>query len=133
MVLNSQPDYSKSCAKSAWNFRRNNHDSQYDLPKSTLPWQPGRFSFILLALAILVLAMIKVIVLPHAYAAHGADAEQTRNCIQQNGVWKAHREPKSNTFHWLCQDPATGTIFDMIVEKLRRQNIGKRPLQPQTL
>ena len=40
------------------------------------------------------------------------------NCIQQNGVWKAYREPRSNTFHWLCQDPVTGTIFDMIVEKL---------------
>src|SRR5215207_4938418 len=76
------------------------------------------FLFVLLAIAILLYAIIRVIHSSHAYLAHGPEAEQTRNCIQQNGVWKAYREPKSNTFHWLCKDPLTGTIFDLIVEKL---------------
>ena len=76
------------------------------------------FVFILLVVAILAYAIIRVTISSHAYLAHGPEAEQTRNCIQQNGVWKAYHEPKSNTFHWLCKDPATGTIFDLIVEKL---------------
>ena len=76
------------------------------------------FVFAFLAIAILLFAIIQVIQGSHAYLAHGPEAEQTRNCIQQNGVWKAYREPKSDTFHWLCKDPATGTIFDLIVEKL---------------
>jgi hypothetical protein len=78
----------------------------------------GVFIFILLGIAILVFAIIRVISSSHANLSHGPEAEQARNCIQQNGVWKAYREPRSNTFHWLCKDPATGTIFDLIVEKL---------------
>lgn len=78
----------------------------------------GVFVLILLATAILIYAMIQVIESSHAYLSHGPEAEQTRNCIQKNGVWKAYREPKSNTFHWLCKDPVTDTIFDLIVEKL---------------
>jgi hypothetical protein len=90
---------------------------------TTLPNQHPRnnggvFVLVLLAIAILAYAVIRVTMGSHAYLAHGPEAEQTRNCIQQNGVWKAYREPKSNTFHWLCQDPVTGTIFDLIVEKL---------------
>ena len=54
----------------------------------------------------------------HAYLMHQEHAEQARNCIQQNGVWKVYREPDGNTFHWLCRDPMTGTIFDLIVEKI---------------
>ena len=76
------------------------------------------FIFLLLALAILVYAIIQVTQGSHAYLAHGVEAEHTRNCIQKYGVWKAYQEPQSNTFHWLCQDPVTGTIFDLIVEKL---------------
>ena len=78
----------------------------------------GVFILILLAIALLAYAVIRVIVGSHAYLSHGPEAEQTRNCIQQNGIWKAYREPKSNTFHWLCLDPATNTVLDMIVEKL---------------
>lgn len=78
----------------------------------------GIFILILMALILLVYAVIQVTLSSHGYLAHGPEAEQTRNCIHQNGVWKAYREPNSNTFHWLCKDPATGTIFDMIVEKL---------------
>jgi len=78
----------------------------------------GIFILILLAVILLMFAMIQVTLSSHGYLAHGPEAEQTRNCIQQNGVWKAYREPKSNTFHWLCKDPVTGTIFDMIVEQL---------------
>ena len=59
----------------------------------------GVLIFILLAAAILMYATIQVIVSSHGYLAHGPEAEQTRNCIQQNGVWKAYREPRSNTFH----------------------------------
>ena len=82
----------------------------------------GVLIFILLAAAILMYATIQVIVSSHGYLTHGPEAEQTRDCIQQNGVWKSYREPRSNTFHWLCQDPVTGTIFDMIVEKLTETN-----------
>ena len=90
---------------------------------NTLPNQRSRsnggvFVFILLVVVILIYAIIRVTLSSLAYLAHGPEAEQTRNCIQQNGVWKAYREPKSNTFHWLCKDPVTGTIFDLIVEKL---------------
>jgi hypothetical protein len=76
------------------------------------------FLLVILVIAILLYVTIQVIQSSHAYLAHGPDAEQTRNCIQQNGVWKAFREPNSDTFHWLCQDPVSGTIFDLIVEKL---------------
>ena len=89
---------------------------------NTFPNQRSRngsvFVFILLAIAILIYAIIRVTTSSHAYLAHGPEAEQTRNCIQQNGVWKAYREPKSDTFHWLCKDPTTNTIFDLIVEKI---------------
>jgi len=54
----------------------------------------------------------------HAYRSHLAEAEQTRNCVQQNGVWKVYMEPDGKTFHWFCQDPVAGTIFDLIVEKI---------------
>ena len=54
----------------------------------------------------------------HAYLQHREHAEQARNCIQQNGVWKAYRESDGSTFHWLCRDLMTGTIFDLIVEKI---------------
>lgn len=54
----------------------------------------------------------------HAYLQHREEAEQARNCVQQNGVWKSYREPDGKTFHWFCQDPVTGTIFDLIVEKV---------------
>jgi hypothetical protein len=76
------------------------------------------FILMLMTIVILVYAIIQVTSSSHAYISHGPEAEQTRNCIQQNGVWKAFRERKSNTFHWLCQDPVTGTIFDLIVEKI---------------
>jgi hypothetical protein len=76
------------------------------------------FLFVLLAVVVLAYAVIRVTIGSHAYLSHGPEAKQARNCIQQNGVWKAYQEPKSNTFHWLCQDPATGTVFDLIVEKL---------------
>ena len=78
----------------------------------------GIFILILLAVITLTFTMIQVTASSHAYLAHGPEAEQTRKCIEQNGVWKAYREPKTNALHWLCKDPTTGTIFDMIVEKL---------------
>jgi hypothetical protein len=92
--------------------------SSTTFPNRRSPNNGSVFLFALLALAILLYAIIQVIQSSHADLAHGPEAEQTRNCIQQNGVWKAYREPKNNTFHWLCQDPATGTVFDLIVEKL---------------
>lgn len=54
----------------------------------------------------------------HAYLQHLEHAEQARNCVQQNGVWKAYLEPDGKTFHWFCREPMTGTIFDLIVEKI---------------
>jgi hypothetical protein len=91
--------------------------------KTTFPSQRSRsnggvFILIIFAIILLMYEIIQVTLSSHGYLAHGPEAEKTRNCIQQNGVWKAYREPKSNTFHWLCKDPVTGTIFDMIVEKL---------------
>jgi hypothetical protein len=93
-----------------------NHNSTF--PNQRSRSNGGVLILILVGLVTLVYMTIQVNVSSHAYLAHGPEAEQTRNCIQQNGVWKAYREPRSNTFHWLCQDPVTGTILDMIVEKI---------------
>jgi len=66
------------------------------------------------------LAAIKVTLRPHAVEQHPDTAPLTRDCIQKNGIWKVYQEPRptDNVFHWLCKDPATGTIFDMVVEKI---------------
>jgi hypothetical protein len=90
----------------------------YSIPDPRSHTIGGIFILILLALLALAFAAIQVTLSSHGYLAHGPEAEQTRNCIEQNGVWKSYREPKSDTFHWLCKDPVTGTIFDLIVEKL---------------
>lgn len=70
--------------------------------------------------AVFLIAVLSITVYlgSHAYLQHREHAEQARNCVQQNGVWKAYREPDGNTFHWFCRDPMTGTIFDLIVEKI---------------
>jgi hypothetical protein len=54
------------------------------------------------------------------HIAHPDTYAATRNCLNKNGVWKVYQEPKptDNTFHWLCQDPVTKTVYDMIVEKI---------------
>ena len=78
----------------------------------------GGVFIILLLLIIAGYAAIQVMLGTHAIEKHSDTATLTRDCIRQNGVWKAYQEPKSSTFHWLCKDPSTGTIFDMIVEKL---------------
>ena len=78
----------------------------------------GGVFIILFLLMIIGYAAIQVMLGTHAMEKHSDTATLTRDCIQQNGVWKAYQEPKSTTFHWLCKDPSTGTIFDMIVEKV---------------
>ena len=78
----------------------------------------GVFILIILVVAVGLLAAINVSLTDHAMKQHPDTAPLTRECIEKNGVWKAYQEPKSNTFHWLCKDPQTGTIFDMIVEKI---------------
>ena len=81
----------------------------------------GVFVFIILVLfAFIGYAAINVIIGNHAMESHPDTAPITRDCIQRNGVWKAYqeKEPNDNTFHWLCQDPVTKTIYDMIVEKI---------------
>jgi hypothetical protein len=93
------------------------------MSSTTFPNQRSRgkgsvFILLLFAIAILAYAIIQVIQSSHADLAHGPEAEQTRDCIQKNGVWKAYHQPKSNTFHWLCRDPVSGSVFDLIVEKL---------------
>ncbi len=70
------------------------------------------------ALFLILMLSITVYLGSHAYLQHMEHAEQARNCVQQNGVWKAYQEPDGETFHWLCRDPMTGTIFDLIVEKI---------------
>ena len=77
----------------------------------------GGVFIILFLLMIIGYAAIQVMLGTHAMEKHSDTATLTRDCIQQNGVWK-YQEPKSTTFHWLCKDPSTGTIFDMIVEKV---------------
>lgn len=82
----------------------------YVATKRPINW--GAFLFLAIALS------VTVYLGTHAYLQHREEAEQTRNCVQQNGVWKSYREPDGKTFHWFCQDPVTGTIFDLIVEKI---------------
>lgn len=64
--------------------------------------QTGRFCFIVLVLI----------------AAIGFGSITQWRAIQRNGVWKAYAEKDGKTFHWLCLDPETRTIFDLIVEKI---------------
>src|SRR5687767_125179 len=81
----------------------------------------GVFVFIILiSLAAIGVATINIFLGNHAMEQHPDTAPLTRACIQKNGVWKAFQEgkPNENTFHWLCQDPVTKTIYDMIVEKI---------------
>ena len=51
--------------------------------------------------AVFLIAVLSITVYlgSHAYLQHREHAEQARNCVQQNGVWKAYREPDDNTFH----------------------------------
>ena len=86
------------------------NDLPYVTTKRPINW--GAFLFLAIALS------ITVYLGTHAYLQHREEAEQARNCVQQNGVWKDYREPDGKTFHWFCQDPMTGTIFDLIVEKI---------------
>lgn len=86
------------------------NDLPYVATKRPINW--GVFLFLAIALS------VTVYLGTHAYLQHREEAEQTRNCVQQNGVWKSYREPDGKTFHWFCQDPVTGTIFDLIVEKI---------------
>ena len=71
----------------------------------------------LLFIALIVVA-IAVYLNRHATDRHGDEANQARNCIRNNGVWQVYKEPGNNIHHWLCKDPVTGTIFDLIVEKI---------------
>ena len=78
-------------------------------------------AFLLIILLMLAsYAAIQVILGSHAATAHPNTYAATRNCLSKNGVWKVYQEPKptDNTFHWLCQDPVTKTVYDMIVEKI---------------
>jgi len=47
----------------------------------------GAFVFIAL-LVIIGIATITIYLRSHATSAHGDDAVQARNCVQNNGVWK---------------------------------------------
>ena len=78
--------------------------------------RPVRGVFIFL---LLIVAAITIYLGSHALK-HGSDALDARNCIKDNGVWKMYQEPKprSNTYHLLCMDPVTKTVFDVIVEKI---------------
>jgi hypothetical protein len=80
--------------------------------------QSGSVFILLVLMIIVLLATINVLLGDHAMKQHPDTAPLTRECLKKNGVWKAYQEPKSSTFHWLCKDPQTGTIFDMIVEKV---------------
>lgn len=92
-----------------------------DTYKSQRSHSGGVFVFIILiAFAAIGVATINIFLGSHAMEQHPDTAPLTRACIQKNGVWKAFQEgkPNENTFHWLCQDPVTKTIYDMIVEKI---------------
>jgi hypothetical protein len=79
----------------------------------------GVFVFIMLiALATIGVAAINILLGHHAMESHPDTAPQTRECIQRNGVWKSYMEADKKTFHWLCVDPVSKTIYDMIVEKI---------------
>jgi hypothetical protein len=56
------------------------------IPNQRSHMNGGIFILILMALILLVYAVIRVTLSSHGYLAHGPEAEQTRNCIHQNGV-----------------------------------------------
>ena len=76
--------------------------------------------FLIILLMLLSYAAIQVILGTHAATRHPDTYAAARDCLNKNGVWKVYQEPKptDNTFHWLCQDPVTKTVYDMIVEKI---------------
>jgi len=84
-------------------------------------WRSPLGAFLIFMLLVLLsYAAIQVILGSHATTAHPDTYTATRECLNKNGVWKVYQEPKptDNTFHWLCQDPVTKTVYDMIVEKI---------------
>ncbi len=93
----------------------NTQTNAYPVRRSQL----GAFLLIILLMLISYVA-IQVILGSHAATAHPDTYAATRNCLNKNGVWKVYQEskPTDNTFHWLCQDPVTKTVYDMIVEKI---------------
>lgn len=72
---------------------------------------------VLLFLTILAVAAPTIYLRWHAKDIHGSEAEQTRNCIRNNGVWRTYWEG-DDIYHLICQDPATRTFFDMVVQKI---------------
>jgi hypothetical protein len=62
-------------------------------------------------------AAVQIVQSRHGYYAHGADAERTYNCLEQNGVWKVYLEKGSKMYHFLCQD-SFGIIYDLVAEKI---------------
>lgn len=79
----------------------------------------GAFIFVLAVLAALMaMAATKILASPHAYLVHQADAEQSRNCLEKHGAWKAYREP-NGTLHLLCKYPWAATVYDVIVVKIQ--------------
>ena len=72
---------------------------------------------VLLFLAVLAVAATTIYLRWHAKDIHGSEAEQTRNCIRNNGVWRTYWEG-DDIYHLICQDPATRTFFYMVVQKI---------------
>jgi hypothetical protein len=82
------------------------------IPKRSINWG------VLLFLAILAVAATTIYLRWHAKDMHNSEADQARNCIRNNGVWKTYWEG-DDIYHLICKDPATGTFFDMVVQKIR--------------
>ena len=71
------------------------NDLPYVTTKRPINW--GAFLFLTIALS------ITVYLGTHAYLQHREEAEQARNCVQQNGVWKAYREPDGTRVPMFCR------------------------------
>ena len=68
----------------------------------------------------------------HAFAGHGAEAAQTRNCLNNYGIKQVFVERPNFQVHFLCEDPFTKITYDWIglwdkVKQTWRQKTGYSP------
>ena len=93
---------------------------------------PSRIIFALVLISILIttslvlfqqkgVAGIYIHVTGHAFTNHGnVDVNEAFNCMRKNGTSAVMSEKDSRNLHWLCVDPVTLTLYDIITTYLTK-------------
>lgn len=56
----------------------------------------------------------------HAFEQHGTQVNEAFNCIKKNGTKVVLSEKISRNLHWICIDPFTLTVYDIITSYLTK-------------